>query len=247
MPLQALAPVDLEDGAVYLTLLNPTGGVLGGDHLLTRIHQSSGTRVFLTTPSSSRVYRAANDPAILDTAIRLSEGATLEYLPDHVIPHAGAALRQRLRLDMAPGSRAIISEAFAAGRIACGEAWNFKRMDSRTDILFKGDPVYVSRSLIDSARRRPRRIGEMQRFEYAGSLVAMTDTFCEWGGLARAMNGVLACSAGVIGGVSVLARNGCVARFLAHSAFELTRVTLDLWSVARELVLGLRPFDLRKY
>lgn len=228
-------------------LLNPTGGLLGGDRLLTRINQASGTQVFLTTPSSTRVYRAANDPAIVDTAIQLSEGATLEYLPDHIIPHAGAVLRQRLRVDMEPGSRVIISDAFAAGRIACGEAWRFKRMDWRTDILFKGDPVYVSRSLIDSARCQPQRIGEMQRFEYAGSLVALGDAFGGWGGLARAMTGVLADFAGVLGGVSVLARGGCVARFLAHSAFDLTRVTIELWRAARELVLQKPSFDLRKY
>src|SRR5450432_34395 len=35
LPLQALTPLTLADGSSYLMLLNPTGGVLGGDHLLT--------------------------------------------------------------------------------------------------------------------------------------------------------------------------------------------------------------------
>lgn len=239
--------MSLEDGTAYLTLLNPTGGLLGGDRLLTRISLASQTQVFLTTPSSTRVYRASNDPAIQETAIRLGEGATLEYLPDHVIPHAGAALQQRLRVEMAPGSRAIITDAFAIGRIACGEAWTFTQLDSRTDVLLQGDPMYVSRSLIDPSRRRPQRIGEMQRFEYAGNLVALADTFSGWSGVTRAMNGVLAGFGGVLGGVGLLARGGCVARFLARSAFELTRVTTELWRIARELVLQRPSFDLRKY
>ena len=33
LPLQVLTPLTLADGASYLMLLNPTGGVLGGDHL----------------------------------------------------------------------------------------------------------------------------------------------------------------------------------------------------------------------
>lgn len=120
-------------------------------------------------------------------------------------------------------------------------------MDSRTDVLLQGDPIYVSRSLIDPARGQPRRVGEMQGFEYAASLVALTDAFGGWDGLARAMKEVLGGFDGVVGGVSLLARGGCVARFLAHSAFELTRVAINLWRVARELVLQLPSFDLRKY
>ena len=43
----------------YLMLLNPTGGVLGGDHLVTEIIQEAGTHVCLTTPSATRIYRTA--------------------------------------------------------------------------------------------------------------------------------------------------------------------------------------------
>src|SRR6202521_5782889 len=103
LPLQALTPLTLADGTSYLMLLNPTGGVLGGDHLITDIVQEAETHVCLTTPSATRIYRTAEKPAILETVIRLDEGATLEYIPDHVIPHAGSALRQSLRVEMGRG------------------------------------------------------------------------------------------------------------------------------------------------
>src|ERR1700686_5056984 len=48
LPLQALTPLTLEDGTAYLMLLNPTGGVLGGDHLVTEIVQEAETHVCLT-------------------------------------------------------------------------------------------------------------------------------------------------------------------------------------------------------
>src|SRR6202162_3659141 len=71
LPLQALTPLTLADGASYLMLLNPTGGVLGGDHLVTEIAQETGTHVCLTTPSATRIYRTAPQPAILETVIQL--------------------------------------------------------------------------------------------------------------------------------------------------------------------------------
>src|SRR6202049_2724214 len=132
LPLQALTPLTLENGASYLMLLNPTGGVLGGDHLVTEIVQEAGTHVCLTTPSATRIYRTAEKPAVLETVIHVGEGATLEYLPDHVIPHAGSALRQSLRVQMGRASRAIVLESFSAGRVARGECWNFSQIDSQT-------------------------------------------------------------------------------------------------------------------
>ena len=46
-------------------LLNPTGGVLGGDHLVTEIIQEAGRTFALTTPSATRVYRTSQQPAVL--------------------------------------------------------------------------------------------------------------------------------------------------------------------------------------
>src|ERR1700722_1771944 len=121
LPLQVLTPLTLADGSSYLMLLNPTGGVLGGDRLQTEIVQEAGTHICLTTPSATRIYRTEEKPAILETTIHLEEGATLEYFPDHVIPHAGSSLRQSLRVEMARGSRMIFVDSLASGRVAHGE------------------------------------------------------------------------------------------------------------------------------
>src|SRR5262249_33300677 len=65
LPLQALEPADLEGrGDLVLLLLNPTGGVLGGDVLETDVTLGPGARVVLGTPSATRVYRTAGPPAV---------------------------------------------------------------------------------------------------------------------------------------------------------------------------------------
>ena len=57
--------MDLDgSGAATLLLLNPTGGVLGGDRLETRVHLGAGTRVCLSTPSATRVYRSAGPASV---------------------------------------------------------------------------------------------------------------------------------------------------------------------------------------
>lgn len=247
LPLQALTPLELDDGTAYLMLLNPTGGVLGGDHLVTEIALGKETHVCLTTPSATRIYRTAEKHAVLETVIQLGEGATLEYLPDHLIPHAGSALRQSLRVGMARGSRAILLDSFAAGRVARGERWNFSVIDSRTEVTMCGKPAFLNRTKITPAAQRPERLGLMEEFSYMACLSLFADESVDWPRIAAALSAELESATEVKGGVSQLSRGGCVVRYLANSASDLTRTNRKLWDVARELVVRLPLFDHRKY
>jgi urease accessory protein len=247
LPLQALTPLELEDGSAYLMLLNPTGGVLGGDHLVTGIAQGKETHVCLTTPSATRIYRTAEKPAVLETVIQLGEGATLEYLPDHVIPHAGSTLRQSLRVKMARGSRAILLDSLAAGRVARGERWNFSEVDSRTEVVMCGKAAFLNRTKINAAAQRPEHLGLMEEFSYMACLSLFADGLEDWPRIAAALSAELESVSQVKGGVSLLSRGGCVVRYLTNSASDLTRTSRKLWDAARVLVVRLPPLDLRKY
>jgi urease accessory protein len=248
LPLQALTPLETDDGTAYLMLLNPTGGVLGGDRLVTEIIQGADTHVCLTTPSATRIYRTSQQPAVLETVIKLGEGATLEYLPDHVIPHAGSALRQFLRLEMARGSRAIVLDSLASGRVAHGERWSFTEIDSRTEVHACGKPVFLNRTKIEPAGPQQRRqIEWMGNFDYMISMGVFAEGFENWQRVITAMNTELESMPQIRGGVSLLSRSGCVIRYLARSASDMTRMNKKLWDAARELVVQLLPFEHRKY
>jgi urease accessory protein len=247
LPLQALTPLTLADGGSYLMLLNPTGGVLGGDHLVTEIALEAGTHVCLTTPSATRIYRTAEKPAVLETVIRLDEGATLEYFPDHVIPHIGSALRQSLRVEMSRGSRAIILDSMASGRVAHGERWCFTEMDSRTEVYACGKPVYINRAKIVPSVKRPDQLGMMEEFDYMSCMGLFADGFTRWKEVSVALNEELKSMPHVYGGATLVSRGGCVVRFLARCASDMTLANKKLWDAARELLAGLPPFDHRKY
>lgn len=247
LPLQALTPLTLADGSSYLMLLNPTGGVLGGDHLVTEIVQEPGTHVCLTTPSATRIYRTTEKPAILETMIRVGEGATLEYFPDHVIPHAGSVLRQSLRVEMERGGRAIILDAMASGRRAHGEQWKFRELDSRIEVDLCGNPVYINRAKIVPAEKHPTQQGLMEDFDYMACLSIFADGFTRWPEVFATMNHELESAPEIRGGATLLSRGGCVVRFLARSAPDMTLANKRLRDAAREHVMGLPPFDHRKY
>jgi urease accessory protein len=247
LPLQALAPSELADGTAYLMLLNPTGGVVGGDFLFTQITLEADTRVCLTTPSATRVYRTLDRPAIQETKVAIGEGASLEYLPDHVIPHSGSRFHQSLRVEMEPRSRGIFWDSLAAGRVARGERWEFHEVDSRLEIFMRGRPVFLNRTRIQPAAFDPRGMGVTDGFDYLATLVVVADKLDGWNEIAATMTAELARRPELRTGVSALTSSGFVIKLLARTASEMAYAQAILWRHARQAILGSDVVDLRKY
>ena len=246
LPLQALEPSRLSDGSLYIMLLNPTGGIFGGDKLRTEVVLGAGTHVILTTPSASKIYRALNHAALCETQISVGEGGIVEYLPDHLIPHPGAAVRQNLGITMAPGSCAIVYDAIAAGRIGREERWRFREIVTEISIYFDNRPWFLARSALIPVNDGLDGRGFMEGFNYLGSIIAMRNETPATVGDVKAIDGALCAISGIRGGVSALAAGGLVAKFLAPTADALARAMLSTWSVTRTQMIGRPEFDLRK-
>src|SRR5207247_544030 len=58
LPLQVLAPLALDDRAAVVSVLNPTGGLVGGDRLAIDVVVGPAAHACLTTPSATQVYGA---------------------------------------------------------------------------------------------------------------------------------------------------------------------------------------------
>jgi urease accessory protein len=246
-PLQVLEPLDAAgDGSALAVLLNPGGGVLGGDHLRTEIELGSGAHVTVATPSATKVYKCPDRAAVLETTIALGEGAVLEYVPHHLIPHPGAALEQKLHVDLGRDSRLIAYDALALGRVARGERWAFRSLSSEVRVTSDGRPLYWDRLRLTSASAPGLAgLGGAEGCAYLGTLLLCSPGSVRWDGARGALLDLLVSQGEVEGGASLLARDGCVVRFLAPSAHALTRFAREAWGVARKHLLGLPPLDLR--
>jgi urease accessory protein len=244
--LQALEPSRLADGSLYMMMLNPTGGTLGGDWLRTEVVLGAGTHVVLTTPSATRIYRALDQPARCETEISVGEDAILEYLPDHLIPHPGAAIRQTLGVTIAHGSSAIVYDAIAAGRVGRSERWKFRELSSEVSIRLDGVPQYLSRSSLIPSSQPLCGLGLMEGFDYFGSIIGVRDRFSTTAEDINEIDAAVSSTPGIWSGASALPANGFVAKFLSPNAHALTQAMLSGWSAARRQLIGLPRFELRK-
>jgi urease accessory protein len=246
-PLQAMEPFRAPDGSLCLMMLNISGGMVGSDRLTTRIEAGRKAHAVLTTASAAKAYRNNGAAAAQDTQITLGEQAALEYLPDHLIPHAGAAVEQTLRIEMDRGSRAIIYDAMGAGRVGRGERWQFQTITSEVAISRCGQLRYLNRMQVVPASQPLCNIGWMENYNYLATLVMAGDDDRDWGAIAIALDAALQGIRGVAGSASTTALGGCVVRFISISADALNRTAMKLWATARRELIGLEAFPLRKF
>jgi urease accessory protein len=250
LPLQVLEPMELEAGVAALMLLNPTGGVVGGDRLHTEVRLGAGSHACLTTPSATRVYRSAGPPAVLSFRATLGPGARLEYVPDHLIPSPGARARQSTELVLAPGATALVLDAWSVGRPARGEAWDFAELDLELRVSDRDGPILRERACL-GGRRFWDRLGGAEGHAYVATFAAMGAAGGgerqRWEGLADDLTArAEGLADGARVGVSALGRGGVLARVLARSAPALLEATDALWAASRACLYDLPPLRLRK-
>ena len=237
-----LAPIALDDPAAIVSLLNPTGGVLGGDRLSIDVTLAEGAHACVTTPSATRIYRSTGEPAVQTARLRLGPGAILEWVPDHTIPSAGAALRQSVDVEVDDGARLILIDAFAAGRVARGEAWRFALLDSTLTVRDARGLLLHDRFVLRGGGDWDR-LGLAEGRPYFATIVLIAEAGLD--AFIADLPGALPTSAATVGAAR-LPRRGALVRCLATEAPALSAALESVWTLARARLLDLPPLRLRK-
>jgi urease accessory protein len=244
LPLQVLAPMALDDPAAVVSMLNPTGGLVGGDRLAIDVTVGPAAHACLTTPSATKVYRTQGEAAVQDVTIHLNAGAVCEWIPDHTIPFAGSALRQRIAVDVGDGACVMLVDAFAAGRVGRGEAWEFRLLDSAITVRDAKGWLLRDRFVLEGGGALdPRALGAAEGRPYFATFIVIADEVDAFG---RAVATDFPPGGPVSVGAGALPRRGVLVRCLASSAPALLDALEALWTSARRDVLGRPPLALRK-
>lgn len=239
-------PIQLDDtGSVYQPLLNPSGGLVGGDRLSIDAQLGPDTHVIVSTPSANRVYRSLADQAEQLVNLTVGEGAILEWVPDLTIPFAGSRYRQAIHVRLEPGATLLLWDAFACGRVARGERWAFAGLKNEVSIVAADGRRLVERYELDGARA-----GLAQTWNYVASFYLVGDAVPAgtWKGLDDALASILdEQRSEVLGGLSEPALPGLAVKLAARSAPALNRTFEALWASCREHMWQGAPVALRRY
>lgn len=219
-----------------VALLNVAGGVLAGDRLDCDVTVGPRACVRVRTIGATRLYRAAGDvPARSYVRLRLAPGALLEYVPDEVIPYAGALYEQRTELDLAPGARAIVTEVIGPGRLHRGEVFAYRRLTLRVRAGQDGMPLLRERLTLEPAAWPLDSTPLLGPYTHLASLYAFGPGADA--SLASSLHDLLA-ARDVHGSATTGRGDVVVVRATGHSAFDLTRLLHEAMAQCRQCMLA---------
>jgi len=141
-PCRVLFPEPEPGEPPQAVLITTSGGVTDGDTLKMAIEIGPSAAAVATTQAAEKIYRAAKGGGhcAIDVAVRVGEGASLDWLPQETIVFQGARLKRRTVAEVAPGGNLLACEMVVLGRAASGErfvsgllldSWSVRRPDRR--------------------------------------------------------------------------------------------------------------------
>ena len=249
-PWHHFPPSYLDDsGCAYTWLVNPSGGLVGGDHVSVEAQLHAGTHVLMTSPSANRVYRSLSEPVLQEIRVSVGPNARLEWMPELTIPFAGSRFCQSIHVDLAPGATVVLWDAIASGRVARGERWAFAAVENEICIRTTHAGSVVERYRMVPGQL-PESVGFVGSWDYVASLFLIGDAVDAevWKSLETAIAAILDEHSGpVLGGVSTPVAPGLVVKLVARSAPDLTETLGAMWAAVRKDLWNLPAPNLRRY
>jgi len=220
----------------HVYLLHPPGGIVAGDQLTVHVDVASAARALITTPAATKFYRSEGRVARQTQLLRVSEAASLEWLPQETIVFGSAQVSTTTRVELELGASFCGWDIVCLGRAASGDHFGSGRLQQAFEIWQGDRPLWIERADFDA--NQPVRLA---RWGLGGHRVF--GTFVCAGQNAAA---VAAARAAVdtddsreLFAVSQM-RAAIVCRYLGSSTERARAVFTQAWAALRPAVLG-RP------
>jgi urease accessory protein len=252
-PLQVIRAFPLDDGGALVHLHNLSGGVLGGDQLALSVEVGAGAYAQLTSTSATRVYRSRPEmlPAFQENTVLVQKGALLEYLPDPLIPFAGARYHQHTQITLEPDAGLFWWEVITPGRVARNEIFDYDMLQMELVIAAQRRPIAIEAFKLEPRHRvlsSPARLGA---YHYTCSFyicrVGLEAT--RWSRLEQELS-QLACQLTRHGeiswGVSTLVAHGLVIRAVSKQGRNVAPGLQAFWHAAKLALYGQPAIPPRK-
>ena len=239
-PLKVIRAFAQPDGGALVHLHNISGGVLGGDQLQMEFDVGSQASVQLTSTSATRIYRSR--PGVPSaqqwTKAHVQSGGLLEYLPDPLIPFAGARYSQHTEILLEDDAGLCWWETLAPGRVASGERFAYERVQIGLTIKTAGRPLLHEQFSLEPQRRAPTAATALGNYQYMGNLYLcrVGKAASYWLQMEKELAQLalqLSHPGDCIWGVSTLAAHGLVIRALSQEGRAIASGLLAFWKQAR--------------
>lgn len=233
-------------GLATLYLQSSAGGIFENDRLLCEVHALPDSCSHITTQASTIVHRMDNGDAYQHISIRAEEKSFLEYLPDPMILFPKANIFSGVTIRMHPSATVLLTDAFTSHDPTTYEqSFSEFRNETRVESL-DGRLLCLDRYQVSGSQFAGEQIGVMGNNNVQGTFMILNQNYSA-SELCELLRKYLDNQFDGYAGVSALP-NGCGVwvRLIACEVFNLRAATQELWSLARQALMGERPHKRKK-
>lgn len=159
------------DGCCHVYVLHPPGGLVSGDELTIEVTVDKGAHALVTTPAANKLYKADSKDVKWQqmTRLRVSDGATLEWIPQESLAFDGSRGEQVFKIELGDTAKCLGWEVLCLGRPASHLPFERGYLEQRFELHRNGRPLWLERQTIDPSH--PRFFG---KWGQAGATVHAT-------------------------------------------------------------------------
>ena len=201
-------------------------GILAGDHYVFDWRLESGAQVVLSNQSFTKVHPSGEQPCSQTQTFSVARDARLDYVPQPTMLYRDADFRNRCDIEIEASGTLLWSEIVCAGRIARGEAFQFRRYDNRLKIRYDDELVFCNQTRWEPLKNDLRAIGSWESSTHYGQIVFICEPITS--SHLEEVREVLAQFPHVHSGASLANRAGLVVTFLGQSAWEMQALVEQL-------------------
>jgi urease accessory protein len=198
----------------------------------------------VTIPSDAPCCTQTNE-------IKICQSALLEYVPDAIIPFAGARFAQRTTIHLEENAGLFWWEILVPGREARGELFEYERVEMRADIFSRGRLIFAENARLEPNRRELSSLARLGPYRYWATFFICRAGLDSPAWLAEEVHLREAAIAlnrpdEVLWGISTLVADGLVIRGVARRGRDLVSGLHHLWNAAKLRLYGREAVRPRK-
>jgi urease accessory protein len=174
--------------------------------------------------------------------VRVGRGAYLEYVPDQIIPFAGARFEQSTRVELDAEASLIWWEKIAPGREASGEVFRYESLAVSFELIAEQEPIAIEQWTIEPLLRRVDSIARLGPFRHFAScyVCRVGEPLAYWRSFESEMLRVAdrLSKPEILWGVTSLRAHGLAIRGVAVSGRQLADDLVEMWKAAKWYLCG---------
>ena len=154
-PFKIMKPFQKEDGGITVFQQTASPGILAGDTQEYKIIVESGASLEIVSQSFEKIFKMEEDEkAERKISVSVGEGATLIYAPNPCIPFAKSNFVSSTKISLAKGARLIYEDCICAGRVACGEVFDFTTYKNLIEIRQEEKLIFRENSFFEGGENK---------------------------------------------------------------------------------------------